>query len=130
LRDGKALRLLEYRDSKRHPVFYFHSFPGQRLQASDFHQIAKVHRYCFLRLYLPGIRLSIFNKKHTILNWSQDIVALANHLGIDKLFYNLLLRRSTICYGLHLYDSRMFGRCCDCFWIRFFIDENKAKNDV
>ena len=28
--------------------------------------------------------LSTFNKKHTILNWSQDIIALANYHAIDK----------------------------------------------
>lgn len=84
LTDGRALGFLECGDPKGHPVFYFHGFPGSRLQASDFHETAKAHRYRFFGIDRPGMGLSTFNKKHTILNWSQDIVALANHLEIDK----------------------------------------------
>lgn len=84
LRDGRALGYLECGDPKGHPVFYFHGFPGSRLQASDFHQIAKAHRCHFFGIDRPGMGLSTFHKKHTILNWSQDIVALANHLEIEK----------------------------------------------
>lgn len=84
LKDGRKLGFLECGDPKGHPVFYFHGFPGSRLQANDFHEIAKTHRCRFLGIDRPGMGLSTFNKKHTILNWSQDIIAFANHLEIDK----------------------------------------------
>lgn len=84
LKDGRKLGFLECGDPKGHPVFYFHGFPGSRLQASDFHEIAKTHRCRFFGIDRPGMGLSTFNKKHTILNWSQDIIAFANHLSIDK----------------------------------------------
>ena len=84
LKDGRKLGFLECGDKKGHPVFYFHGFPGSRLQASDFHAIAKTHRCRFFGIDRPGMGLSTFNKKHTILNWSQDIIAFANHLEIDK----------------------------------------------
>lgn len=84
LKDGRKLGFLECGDPTGHPVFYFHGFPGSRLQASDFHEIAKMHRCRFFGIDRPGMGLSTFNKKHTILNWSQDIIAFANHLKIDK----------------------------------------------
>lgn len=84
LKDGRKLGFLECGDPKGHPVFYVHGFPGSRLQASDFHEIAKMHRCRFFGIDRPGMGLSTFNKKHTILNWSQDIIAFANHFEIDK----------------------------------------------
>lgn len=84
LKDGRKLGFLECGDPKGHPVFYFHGFPGSRLQASDFHEIAKTQRCRFFGIDRPGMGLSTFNKKYTILNWSQDLIVLANHLEIDK----------------------------------------------
>lgn len=83
LKDGRKLGFLECGDPKGHPVFYFHGFPGSRLQARDFAETAKAHRYRLFGIDRPGMGLSTFNKKHTILNWSQDIVELADHLEID-----------------------------------------------
>lgn len=83
LKDGRKLGFIECGDPKGHPVFYFHGFPGSRLQASDFHEIAKTHRYRFFGIDRPGMGLSTFNKKHSILNWSQDILAFANDLEIN-----------------------------------------------
>lgn len=84
LKDGRALGFLECGDPKGHPVFYFHGFPGSRIQASDFHETAKAHNFRFFGIDRPGMGLSTPNKKHTILSWSQDVIALANHFGIDK----------------------------------------------
>ncbi len=84
LKDGRLLGFAEFGDPKGHPVFYFHGFPGSRLQAGDFHELAKAHHYRFFGIDRPGMGLSTFNKKHTILGWSQDVLAFANHLKLDK----------------------------------------------
>ncbi|MBI2786456.1 MAG: alpha/beta hydrolase [Legionella longbeachae] len=84
LKDGRLLGFSEFGDPKGHPVFYFHGFPGSRLQASDFHEVAKTHHYRFFGIDRPGMGVSTFNKKHSILSWSQDISALANCLKIDR----------------------------------------------
>ena len=44
LKDGRTLGFLECGDPKGYPVFYFHGFPGSRLQVRDFHETAKAHR--------------------------------------------------------------------------------------
>lgn len=84
LKDGRKLGFLECGDPTGHPVFYFHGFPGSRIQARDFHEIAKTHRCRFFGIDRPGMGLSTFNKKHTLPSWSQDIIAFANYLEIDK----------------------------------------------
>ncbi|AMQ28341.1 TPA: alpha/beta hydrolase [Legionella pneumophila] len=84
LRDGRLLGFAEFGDPKGQPVFYFHGFPGSRLQASDFHEIAKARHYRLFGIDRPGMGLSTFNKQHTILDWCQDVTALANALKIDK----------------------------------------------
>lgn len=84
LKDGRLLGVAEFGDPKGHPVFYFHGFPGSRLQAGDFHEIAKARHCRFFGIDRPGMGLSTFNKKHTILGWSQDVIAFANHLKVDK----------------------------------------------
>jgi pimeloyl-ACP methyl ester carboxylesterase len=84
LKDGRLLGFAEFGDPKGYPVFYFHGFPGSRLQAGDFHQIAKARHFRFFGMDRPGTGLSTFNKNHTILSWSEDIIDFANNLKIDK----------------------------------------------
>lgn len=85
LPDGRQLSYAEYGDSAYHPVFYFHGFPGSRLQAADFHELAKIHHCRLIGIDRPGMGLSSFNQHHTLLSWADDITALANHLGVEKL---------------------------------------------
>lgn len=83
LTEDRNLGYAEYGDGAGHPVFFFHGFPGSRLQAGDFHQLAKTHRCRLISIDRPGMGLSSFNQQHTLLSWANDITALANHLEID-----------------------------------------------
>tara|TARA_R110002126_G_scaffold239409_1_gene382628 strand:- start:55103 stop:55969 length:867 start_codon:yes stop_codon:yes gene_type:complete len=84
LSDGRQLGYAEYGDSAGHPVFYFQGSPGSRLQAADFHALACVQHYRLLSVDRPGMGLSSFNTRHTILNWANDISELADALDIKQ----------------------------------------------
>ena len=84
LSDGRQLGYAEYGDSAGHPVFYFQGSPGSRLQAGDFHEVASVQHCRLLSVDRPGMGLSSFNAGHTILNWVNDIVELADALKIKQ----------------------------------------------
>lgn len=84
LGDGRLLGFAEFGDREGKPVFFFHGFPGSRLQAGDFHAIAKTNHYRLIGIDRPGMGLSTVNKNHTILGWCHDITALADALKINK----------------------------------------------
>lgn len=84
LRDGRKLGFAESGNLNGVPVFYFHGWLGGRF---DLHlaEIFGVEINCHLiSLDRPGIGLSSYQKDRKILNWPDDIVELADHLGIDK----------------------------------------------
>lgn len=84
LSDGRQMGYAECGDPTGFPVFYFHGFPGSRLQAADFHSTAYTNHCRFLGVDRPGLGLSSLNKTQTILSWAQDIGELADYLKIDK----------------------------------------------
>ncbi|MHA2309552.1 MAG: alpha/beta hydrolase, partial [Candidatus Heimdallarchaeaceae archaeon] len=84
LKDGRKLGFAESGDPEGAPVFYFHGWLGGRL---DLHlaETLRVEINCHLiALDRPGIGLSSYQENREILNWPDDIVELADHLGIDK----------------------------------------------
>lgn len=84
LSDGRQLGYSEYGDPKGYPIFYFHGFPGSRLQAADFHESAVAKHCRFFGVDRPGMGLSSLNKQHTLLSWTNDIAELADSLEISK----------------------------------------------
>ncbi len=84
LSDGRELSYVEHGFPTGYPVFYFHGFPGSRLQASDFHTFAYTKRCRLFGIDRPGMGLSTFNRQGTLLSWANDITELANSLGISK----------------------------------------------
>lgn len=84
LSNGQQIGYAEYGSPNGFPVFFFHGFPGSRLQAEDFHILAQAKHCRFLGIDRPGMGLSSFNKKHSLLSWADDISELANFLSIEK----------------------------------------------
>jgi pimeloyl-ACP methyl ester carboxylesterase len=82
--DGRQLGFSEYGDHNGLPIFYFHGFPGSRLEAGRFHEIAVANRYRLIGIDRPGMGLSSIHKQRSILSWPDDIERLANLIGIDK----------------------------------------------
>lgn len=86
LRDGRMLGYAEYGAPEGTPVFFFHGFPGSRL---DYHLVdggdAAVETNArIIAADRPGYGLSGFQRGRTMLDWSEDVSELADALGIDR----------------------------------------------
>ncbi|MSP52970.1 MAG: alpha/beta hydrolase [Gammaproteobacteria bacterium] len=65
-------------------IFYFHGLPGSRLDASYLQNIALLNQYRLIGIDRPGMGLSSFAPKRTILSWPDDVEAIADSLNISK----------------------------------------------
>ncbi len=84
LANGRAIGYAEYGDPNGVPVFYFHGTPGSRLDAANFDEQAGTHGYRLIGIDRPGMGLSTFDKKRSLLSWANDVAAFADCLHIDK----------------------------------------------
>jgi len=84
LHDGRALGYAEYGDPAGKPVFFFHGFPGSRLEAAMGHDAAVKHGARLISIDRPGYGLSDFKSGRTFLDWPGDVTELAAALGIDR----------------------------------------------
>jgi pimeloyl-ACP methyl ester carboxylesterase len=84
LDDGRRLGYAVYGDPQGQPVFYFHGFPGSRIEARLADRIAARRRICLIALDRPGFGLSEFNPRRTILGWPDDVVQIADSLRIER----------------------------------------------
>jgi pimeloyl-ACP methyl ester carboxylesterase len=83
LHDGRMLGYAEYGHVEGKPLFYFHGYPGARVEAG---LLAKSAAQAGLRLIgvdRPGMGLSSFQTGRHLLDWPDDVAALAQHLHID-----------------------------------------------
>lgn len=84
LTDGRIIGFAEYGDPNGHPVFYFHGFPGSRLEAERFHDYAEKNGYRIIGIDRPGYGLSTFAQNRSLLNWPDDVKELADSLKVEK----------------------------------------------
>jgi pimeloyl-ACP methyl ester carboxylesterase len=84
LKDGRKLGYAEYGDLSGKPMFHFHGYVGSRLEAKLFGEKIKEHGVHVISVDRPGIGLSDFQPKRTLLDWPDDIIELADHLGLNK----------------------------------------------
>lgn len=85
LQDGRRLGFAEVGDPYGTPVFHFHGWPSSRLEA-DLLQHAVDLRQLGTRLIAvdrPGIGLSDFQPGRRVLDWPEDVLQLADSLGIQ-----------------------------------------------
>jgi pimeloyl-ACP methyl ester carboxylesterase len=83
LPDGRRLAYAEYGAPAGTPVFFFQGTPSSRLMHPD----EDVTRDLGVRLIMadrPGFGLSDPKPGRTLLDWPDDVVALADALGIDR----------------------------------------------
>lgn len=80
LRDGRRLGFAQFGPKNAFPVFYFHGWPGSRLEAGFFDvpgvQLIGVDR--------PGYGMSDPHPNRKLADWPRDIEQLADHLRLDK----------------------------------------------
>jgi pimeloyl-ACP methyl ester carboxylesterase len=63
------------------PLYYFHGFPGSRLQAALHHEQALAAGVCLVAPERPGFGYSDFQAGRSILGWAEDVRQLADSLG-------------------------------------------------
>ena len=84
LEDGRLLGYEVYGDPEGYPVFYFHGFPGSRLEARLADQVAARLGVRLIALDRPGFGLSDFKPRRTIFEWPDDVIKIADALGISR----------------------------------------------
>ncbi|MFC1970612.1 alpha/beta fold hydrolase [Chloroflexota bacterium] len=86
LKDGRSLGYAEYGAPDGKPIFYFHGFPGSRLDwpFSDANDSAKQLNSRIIAVDRPGMGLSDFKRGREILDWPDDVVELADKLRLDR----------------------------------------------
>lgn len=86
LRDGRSLGYAEYGVSAGKPVLLFHGFPGSRLDWTYFDDNAAAEELNarIIAVERPGMGLSDFKRGRTIFDWPDDVVELADTLGLDR----------------------------------------------
>jgi len=82
--DGRRLGFAEFGDLQGRPVFYFHGFPGSRLEAKLAEKISLDTHVRFIGIDRPGYGLSSVKPARTFIDWADDVAELADALGIDR----------------------------------------------
>jgi pimeloyl-ACP methyl ester carboxylesterase len=86
LRDGRLLGYAQYGDPSGKPVFHFHGSGGSRLEHPVDESILTDLGIRFISTDRPGHGLSDLQSDRKLLDWPDDIVQLADHLGIDTFY--------------------------------------------
>jgi pimeloyl-ACP methyl ester carboxylesterase len=88
LPDGRTLAYsthgVSLQDSKLLPIFYFHGTPGSRIEAGIYDELATEHNLHLIGIDRPGYGHSSYQLNRTFLDWPNDVLALADHLGFAQ----------------------------------------------
>lgn len=84
LSDGRTLAYMDLGDPDGRPVFYFHGAPGSRLEGLLYDELSQQLGIRMIAPERPGYGLSDFQDGRTYLDWPDDVMELADHLGIDR----------------------------------------------
>ncbi len=84
LNDGRALGYMECGDPQGSPVFYFHGFPGSRLEVMLVSQSAIRQNVHLIGIDRPGYGTSDNKPGRKLTDWPDDVVELADHFGFDR----------------------------------------------
>jgi pimeloyl-ACP methyl ester carboxylesterase len=84
LQDGRTLGFAEYGARSGNVLFYFHGYPGSRVEAALLSGPAERHGVRIIGIDRPGMGRSTFIAGRRFLDWPTDVTALADKLGIDQ----------------------------------------------
>jgi len=82
LQDGRRLGFAEYGDPRGRPILYFHGWPSSRLEARAMRQVIAEMGLRVIAPDRPGYGLSDFKPERAIGDWTDDVLALADHLNL------------------------------------------------
>jgi pimeloyl-ACP methyl ester carboxylesterase len=83
LRDGRRLQFLEVGKSDGPPIFHFHGNGSSRLEVLVVHSAAEHLGVRLISLDRPGIGRSDARAGYRLLDWPDDVVEVADQLGIE-----------------------------------------------
>ena len=84
LSDGRSLSFARFGDPSGKPVFYFHGFPGSRLEPQSNHDAFLKAGIQLLALDRPGLGHSTRKNMRKLLDWPDDVVEIAKILKLEK----------------------------------------------
>lgn len=83
-KSGRTLGYAEYGVPSGRPVFYFHGYPGSRLEAALIDEESKHLEVRLIGIDRPGMGLSDYQENRTLLDFPDDVVELAEYLELDE----------------------------------------------
>jgi pimeloyl-ACP methyl ester carboxylesterase len=84
LSDQRRLGYAEYGCPDGRPLFFFHGWPGSRLRAKVYHEIAEALHIRLIAIDRPGFGSSDPRKNRTLLDWPADLLELADCLNLAQ----------------------------------------------
>jgi pimeloyl-ACP methyl ester carboxylesterase len=84
LRDGRRLGFAEWGDAGGRPLLYFHGWPGSRAEGRLADETARSRGIRLIAIDRPGMGLSDFQPRRTLVDWADDVVELAAALTLDR----------------------------------------------
>ena len=84
MKDRRLLGYFEIGPPRGRPVFYVHGFPGSRLETIFAGAAAEKRHIRIIGMDRPGYGLSCSQPRRTLLDWPDDVTALADVLGIER----------------------------------------------
>ena len=84
LPDGRRLGYAELGDERGRPLFFFHGTPGSRFVLSERDAIAQIDGVRLILPERPGYGVSDPKPDRALVDWADDVAALADHLGIER----------------------------------------------
>ena len=84
LDDGRVLGVAEFGVADGAPLFYFHGFPGSRVEATLAEPAARELGLRVIAIDRPGFGRSDYLARRTIGDWPDDVAAVAERLGLER----------------------------------------------
>jgi pimeloyl-ACP methyl ester carboxylesterase len=86
LPDGRRLGYDEYGSSDGKSLFYFHGSPSSRVESTLYvsEELLLSLDVRLIAVDRPGMGFSDFQSNRRIMDWSQDVITLANHLNMER----------------------------------------------
>lgn len=84
LPDGRTLAWAEVGAPSGFPLFFFHGFPGSRLEARGVDDLGRRYNIRFIAPDRPGYGRSTFQPGRRITDWPADVQFLARHLELKR----------------------------------------------
>ena len=86
LPDGRRLGYAKHGAPNGKPLFYFHGSPSSRLESNLYlsDEMLQSLNVCLITIDRPGMGLSDFQPNRRLIDWPKDVIALADHLNIER----------------------------------------------